>query len=41
VSVLVDTSSDGASARGLGPVDDVVLAGRSLLLLLGRQDRQP
>jgi pullulanase/glycogen debranching enzyme len=33
LSVLVDTSSDGGPARSLGPADDVVVAGRSLMLL--------
>jgi glycogen operon protein len=33
LSTLVDTAREGAEARHLGPVDDVVVAGRSLMLL--------
>jgi glycogen operon protein len=33
LSSLVDTARDGAEARHLGLVDDVVVAGRSLMLL--------
>jgi pullulanase/glycogen debranching enzyme len=33
VCALVDTSRDGAAARDLGPVEEVVVAGRSLVLL--------
>jgi pullulanase/glycogen debranching enzyme len=32
LSVLIDTACDGAAARELGPVDDIVVAGRSLML---------
>ncbi len=39
VSVIVDTAGDGAAARDLGPVNDVIVAGRSLMLLR-RSDRQ-
>jgi hypothetical protein len=31
--LLVDTAGEGVAARDLGPVDDVVVAGRSLMLL--------
>jgi isoamylase len=37
---LVDTAREGAEARELSPVDDVVVAGRSLMLL-ERSDREP
>lgn len=40
LSSLVDTAREGAEARHLGPVDDVVVAGRSLMLL-ERSARQP
>jgi isoamylase len=33
LSALVDTARDGASAHDLGPAEDVVVAGRSLVLL--------
>jgi hypothetical protein len=37
--LLVDPAGDGAAARDLGPVDDVVVAGPSLMLLR-QSDRQ-
>ena len=33
LSALVDTSRDGGATRDLGPVEDVVVAGRSLVLI--------
>jgi glycogen operon protein len=33
LSMLVDTAGEGDAVRDLGPVDDVVVAGRSLMLL--------
>jgi hypothetical protein len=37
--LLVDTAGEAVAARDLGPVDEVVVAGRSLMLLRrsGRQ----
>ena len=40
LSVLVDTSRDHGPTRGLGPVDEVGVAGRSLMLL-ERNTRAP